>query len=87
MQDLQRLSKSVNVNWATIQQAVQASALQSQQAKTSQLQQTQQTPVKTENLPQLVPGAISNRTLEHLTETMTRPVRAIKGGDGNKPMQ
>lgn len=72
------------MNWAAIQQAVQASAQQAQQVK---MQQTTPTAVKTETLPQLVPGAISNRTLEHLTETMTRPVRAIKGGDGSKQMQ
>ena len=59
-----------NVNWAAIQQAVTAS------------KQQQQSPETAGSF--IVPGAISNRTLEHLTESMTRPVRAIKGGDGTK---
>ena len=83
-QDIQRLSNSVNVNWAAIQQAVQGSTTpQTPKATTPQALQAAAA-IKTENFP-LVPGAISNRTLEHLTETMTRPVRAIKGGDSSKP--
>lgn len=66
---LQSLQLS-GLNWAALQQAVSASKTAGQQTPT------------TIDSGCFVPGAISNRTLEHLTETMSRaPVRAIRGSD------